>query len=121
MTKAKSGTAAQPAAGPGKGADGDVAAEIAKLRHTVELLEQGLTQLLEATNTHTELLSKLMAAATAPTEPEQNLGVLLNAVVARLADQTVLLRTIGDTMIRLPDDVGAAVGAQMASVLAAVQ
>jgi hypothetical protein len=121
MAKAKSGTAEPPADGPVKGANSDVAAEIAKLRHTVELLEQGLTQLLEATSTHTEMLRALMAAATAPTEPEQNLAVLLNAVVARLSDQTVLLRSIGETMVRLPDDVGAAVGAQMASALAAVK
>ncbi len=121
MAKAKSGSADPPAAGTEKPADGNVAAEIAKLRHTVELLEQGLTQLLEATSTHTEMLRSLMAAATAPTEPEQNLAVLLNAVVARLADQTVLLRSIGETMVRLPDDVGAAVGAQMASALAAVK
>jgi hypothetical protein len=103
------------------GSPGDVASEIAKLRHTVELLEQGLGQLLEATATHTEMLSKLMAAATAPTKPEQELGVLLNAVVGRLAEQSVLLRSIGETMTRLPDDVGAAVGARMASVLATVQ
>jgi len=121
MAKAKSGAADQPAAVTGKGSDSDVAAEIARLRRTVELLEQGLTQLLEATATHTEMLRALMAAATAPTQPEQQLGVLLNAVVTRLGEQTVLLRTIGETMTRLPDDVGAAVGAQMASALAAVQ
>ncbi len=120
MAKAKSGVAEQPAAGNGKGSDSDVAAEIARLRRAVELLEQGLTQLLEATATHTEMLRALMAAATAPTQPEQ-LGVLLNAVVSRLGEQTVLLRTIGETMTRLPDDVGAAVGAQMASALTAVQ
>ena len=121
MAKAKSGSADPAASGAEKPADNDAAAEIAKLRHTVELLEQGLTQLLEATGTHTEMLRALMAAATAPTEPEQNLSVLLQAVVGRLAEQTVLLRTIGETMTRLPDDVGAAVGAQMASALAAVQ
>jgi hypothetical protein len=121
MTKGKSAVANQPEARPAFAASGDVAAEIAKLRHTVELLEQGLTQLLEATSTHTEMLRALMAAATAPTEPEQSLEVLLNGVVGRLADQSVLLRTIGETMTRLPDDVGAAVGAHMASALAAAQ
>jgi hypothetical protein len=108
--------------GPGGTTEtGDIATEIARLRHSVELLEQGLTQLLQATATHTEMLRALMAAATAPTEPEQNLGDVLDAVVSQLAEQTVLLRTIGETMVRLPNDVGAAVGAQMASALAAVQ
>ena len=116
-SKAASGLTEAP---PG-GQPGDVAAEIAKLRHSIDMLEQGLTQLLEATSTHTEMLRALLAAATAPTDPEQNLEFLLKAVVSRVAEQSAVLRSIGDTMTRLPEDVGAAVGAQMASALAAVK
>ena len=120
MAKQKSPAADTHEAGASKTADGDAAAEIAKLRHSVDLLEQGLTQLLEATNTHTEMLRALMVAATAPTEPEENLVVVLKAVVARMAEQSGLLRSIGDTMTRLPKDVGSAVASQMASALAAI-
>ena len=111
------GHAAVPPGAP----TGDVVAEIAKLLRSIDALGQGLMQLLEATSTQTEMLSKLLQAATTPTEPEQDLEALLAAVVSRLADQNALLRGIDNTMSRLPDDVGAAVGSQMASALAAIK
>jgi hypothetical protein len=121
MAKPRSQGPSGPTEAPPGRQTGDAAAEIAKLRHSIDALEQGLTQLLEATSTHTEMLRALLAAATAPTDPEQNLEFLLKAVVGRLAEQSAVLRSVGQTMTRLPDDVGAAVGAQMASALAAVQ
>jgi hypothetical protein len=121
MAKPTSKAATGPVEQPPGGQTDDVATEIAKLRHSIDALEQGLTQLLEATSTHTEMLRALLAAATAPTEPEQNLEFLLKAVVSRLAEQSAMLRSVGQTMTRLPEDVGAAVGAQMASALAAVK
>jgi hypothetical protein len=96
---------------------GDVASELAVLRRSVDRLEQGLTQLAEATATHTELLRALLAATTAPTKPEHELAEVLAQVVARLGEQSGLLRAIGATMTRLPEDVGGAVGRQVAAAL----
>jgi len=100
---------------------GDVAAELAALRRSVDRLEQGLTQLAEATATHTEMLRALLAAATAPTAPEEDLAKVLAQVVARLGEQSGLLRAIGAAMTRLPEDVGGAVGRQVAAALSDVR
>lgn len=100
---------------------GEVAAELAKLRHSIDLLEQGLSQMLETAATHTEMLHKLLVAATADTKPEQDLAILLTAVVARLADNNVALRALGKAMADMPQTVGQAVASEMAQALAAVR
>ena len=99
----------------------DVVAELAGLRQSVDQLTQGLTQLADTAATHTEMLQHLLAAITAPTEPENDVAVLLQAVVARLADQSVLLRTLDTTMTQLPEAVGAAMSDRLAAALAAVK
>jgi hypothetical protein len=101
--------------------NGAVVAELAALRRSVDRLEQGLTQLAEATATHTEMLRALLAATTASTEPELDLARTLSQVVARLGEQSSLLRAIGASMASLPEDVGGAVGRQVASALADIR
>jgi hypothetical protein len=61
------------------------------------------------------MLRALLAAAMAPLALEQVVEALLKAVVGRLAEQSACLRSIGEMMIRLSHDVGAAVFAQMAT------
>ena len=99
----------------------DVAAELAGLRQSVDQLTQGLTQLADTAGTHTAMLEHVLAAITAPTEPENDVAILLRAIVARLADQNVLLRTLDKTMTHLPEAVGAAMSDQLAAALAAVK
>ena len=101
--------------------NGTAAAELAALRRSVERLEQGLTQLADATATHTELLRALLAAATASTKPELDLAGTLSQVVVRLGEQSALLRAIGASMTALPEDVGSAVGRQVAAALADIR
>jgi hypothetical protein len=100
---------------------GEVAAELARLSRSVELLEQGLSQMLDTMATHTELLSKLLIAATADTKPEQDLAVVLKGVGARLAENQVALRGVERAMVELPGHVGQAVATEMANALAAVR
>jgi hypothetical protein len=114
-TAATAPAAAMPDPVAGNGA---VASELAALRPSVDRLEQGLTQLAETTATHMEMLRALLAAATVSTEPELDLAGVLSRLVARLDRQSGLLRAIGASMASLPEDVGGAVGRQVASALA---
>jgi hypothetical protein len=100
---------------------GDVAAELTRLRQSIDQLTQGLTQLVDTAATHTAMLQHVLAAITEPTEPENDVAILLRAIVARLADQSVLLRTLDTTMTHLPEAVGAAMSDQLAAALAAVK
>ena len=102
-------------------AGADALAELSTLQRLVGQLVQGLTAMQDTQATHTEMLARLLAAATAPTEPEGNVTVLLQAVVSRLTEQGALLRSLDKTMAKLPEDVGTAVGSQMANALAAVR
>ena len=100
---------------------GDLAAELAGLRQSVDQLTQGLTQLADTAATHTAMLQHVLAAITAPTEPENDVALLLRAIVARLADQSMLLRTLDKTMTQLPEAVGSAMSDQLAAALDTVK
>jgi hypothetical protein len=121
MTRNRSAGASGGQGGSPDHAADAVAAEFAALRRSVNALEQGLTQMLDATATHTEMLRALLAAATAPVEPDAELPILLKAVVARLVEQGTQLHALNHTMTKLPEDVGSAVVSQMAGALASIR
>jgi hypothetical protein len=70
-----------------------IAAELGRLRETVETLTQGLRMMVETQATHTEMLQAIMEAATE--EPgESPLPGLLTQIVERLDEQTGILHRI---------------------------
>ncbi len=70
-----------------------VAAELARLRKTVETLTQGLRMMVETQGTHTEMLQALLEAATEEAG-ESPLPGLLEQIVGRLDEQTSILHRI---------------------------
>jgi predicted transcriptional regulator len=71
----------------------EVAAELARLRDTVETLTQGLRMMVETQATHTEMLRAILEAATEEAG-ESPLPGLLTQIVDRLDEQTALLHRI---------------------------
>lgn len=71
----------------------DIAAELVRLRDTVETLAQGLRMMVETQDTHTEMLRAIMEAATEEAG-ESPLPGLLSQIVARLDEQTGILHRI---------------------------
>ncbi|HWX51531.1 MAG TPA: hypothetical protein VNZ61_26090 [Roseomonas sp.] len=70
-----------------------VAAELARLRDTVETLTQGLRMMVETQATHTEMLQAILEAATEEAG-ESPLPGLLTQIVERLDEQTGILHRI---------------------------
>jgi hypothetical protein len=70
-----------------------VAAELAHLRETVEMLTQGLRMMVETQDTHTEMLQAILEAATEEAG-ESPLPGLLEQIVGRLDEQTSILHRI---------------------------
>ena len=70
-----------------------IAAELARLRDTVETLTQGLRMMVETQGTHTEMLQAIMEAATEEAG-ESPLPGLLTQIVQRLYEQTEVLHRI---------------------------
>ena len=70
-----------------------IAAELARLRDTVETLTQGLRMMVETQGTHTEMLQAIMEAATEEAG-ESPLPGLLTQIVQRLDEQTEVLHRI---------------------------
>ena len=70
-----------------------VAAELARLRDTVETLTQGLRMMVETQGTHTEMLQAILEAATEEAG-ESPLPGLLTQIVERLDEQTGILHRI---------------------------
>ena len=70
-----------------------VAAELARLRDTVETLTGGLRMMVETQATHTEMLRAILEAATEEAG-ESPLPALLTQIVERLDEQTGILHRI---------------------------
>jgi ABC-type transporter Mla subunit MlaD len=95
-----------------------VAREVAELRQSVDRLTQGLQLMLETQATHSEMLGKLLVAATQPTPQETELGAVLARIAALLGDQTRQLEAVRTILKALPADVGTAVAASVRDGLA---
>ena len=102
-------------------AGGVVLAELDRLRHSMDQLAQGLGAMVETQATHTELLDRLLQAATEPTRPEQALARILEQLVVQLDRQGSHLQHIGAGLARLPDDVGTAVAREVSGAIARVR
>lgn len=96
-------------------------AELAALRRSVDQLVQGLNAMLQTQAVHTEQLRALLAAATAPVDPDSELLRALEYISIQIADQGARTAELQSTMTRLPDAVAAAIGAQLAAALDAVR
>lgn len=70
-----------------------MAAELTRLRDTVETLTQGLRMMVETQATHTEMLQAILEAATEEAG-EGPLPGLLTQIVERLDEQTGILHRI---------------------------
>ncbi len=86
-----------------------LAAGVEGLRTDVQALTQGLLQMVETQDTHSEMLRQILGAATQPPPAENPLETLLAQVVVRLGEQTAALEQIGDALGRLPSDMEKAV------------
>ena len=96
-------------------------AELATLQRSVDQLVQGLTAMLDTQAAHQELLRAILKATTAPTDPEQKLSDLLAQIALRLDEVRSETRAVRVGMDRLPGNIGAAMGEQLAAALAAVR
>ena len=70
-----------------------IAAELARLRETVETLTQGLRLMVETQGTHTEMLQAITEAATEEAG-HSPLPDLLSQIIDRLDQQTSILHRI---------------------------
>ena len=69
-------------------------------------LRQSLALMLEAQETQSEMLRRLLEAAAAPGGPENELSDKLAQLAAILQRQTGTLEAIRSMLMRLPQDVG---------------
>ena len=95
--------------------------ELDRLRRSVDQLVHGLQAMVETQATHTEMIRRLLVAATAPSDPEHHVARQLEQVVGLLVSQGVQMRTIGTTLKTLPADVGSAVAREFTTTLASVR
>lgn len=95
--------------------------ELARLQRSVDYLVQGLGAMLDTQAAHEELLRAILKAATAPTDPEERLSDLLAQIALRLNEVRGETRAVRAGMDRLASSIGAAMGEQLASALAAVR
>ena len=95
--------------------------ELDRLRRSVDQLVHGLQAMVETQATHTEMIRRLLAAATAPSDPEHHVARQLEQVVDLLVSQGAQMRTIGSTLKVLPAEVGSAVARQVTAALALVR
>lgn len=102
-------------------AGAEAMAELAKLQRSMGQLVQGLSAMLDTQVAHEELLRAILKAATAPTDPERELSGLLEQIALRLDEVRGETRAVRAGMDRLPGAIGAAMGEQLASALAAVR
>jgi len=79
------------------------------LRRDVQALTQGLSLMLETQGTHTEMLAKLLEAATQPPPEENPLEDLLRHFIAALDRQTDAFGQLDLTIQALPAEMENAV------------
>lgn len=96
-------------------------AELARLQRSMDQLVQGLGAMLDTQAAHEELLRAILKATTEPTDPERELSELLAQIALRLDEVRGETRAVRAGMDRLPGSIGAAMGEQLASALAAVR
>ncbi len=102
-------------------AGAEAMAELARLQRSVDQLVQGLGAMLDTQAAHQELLRAILKATTEPTDPERELSGLLVQIAIQLDEVRGETRAVRAGMDRLPEDIGAAMGGQLASALAAVR
>jgi len=90
---------------------------LAELRLAIERLTQGLLLMQETQATHTEMLSQLLAAATAPLPEESRVSDSLRQLTNAVAVQTSQLETIRVSLDRLPSEIGGKVGTAVRAAL----
>ncbi len=98
----------------------DTASELAALRTAVDRLTQGLQLMVETQGTQTEMLLKLMQAATQPAPAERPLEEALARIAAILRDHGSKMDALLSLMKSLPADVGTAVAASVRDGLARI-
>jgi ABC-type transporter Mla subunit MlaD len=98
----------------------DTASELAGLRTAIDRLTQGLHQVAETQQTHTDMLAELLKAAALPTPQERELHDVLKVISATLTDHTGKLHAVLSVLQKLPSDVGSAVAASVGDALSKV-
>lgn len=98
-------------------AGGETTAALAALQAEVATLRQTLGLMLETMETHTEMLRRLMQAATAPGEAETELSEALAQIAGLLTRQSGGLEAIQAVLLRLPEDIGQSVAAGVREAL----
>jgi hypothetical protein len=79
------------------------AAELQELKQTVEILIQGLDQMVTTQGTHTEMLRVILEAIDEDSSDESPLPGLLEGIVTRLDEQTEILRRMeASRVVRTP-------------------
>ena len=66
----------------------ELRSEVAALRNSVDALAQGLHLMVETQETHTDLLQRILAAATEPSPSDSPLHDLLARLIAGIDGQT---------------------------------
>ena len=94
----------------------DLRADVTALKTSVDALTQGLTLMVETQETHTDLLQRILAAATEPSPSDSPLHDLLARLIAGIDGQTEALHRIETRLAHVGGDVETAVirGVQLA-------
>lgn len=88
--------------------DTDLRAEFQTVRHALNALSQGLTLLAEGQAAHSEMLLKILEAATAEAPPS-DLTVAMERIFQALEQQTDTLVQVGERMGHIGRDIEDAV------------
>ena len=91
--------------------------EVTALKTSVDALTQGLHLMVETQETHTDLLQRILAAATEPSPSDSPLHDLLARLIAGVDGQTEALHRIETRLAHVGSDVETAVirGVQLAT------
>ena len=95
----------------------ELRSEVAALRTSVDALAQGLHLMVETQETHTDLLQRILDAATEPSPSDSPLHDLLAKLIAGVDGQTEALHRIETRLAHFGSDVETAVirGVQLAT------
>lgn len=96
---------------------GELRSEVAALRMSIDALTQGLQLMVETQETHTELLQRILNAATEPSPSDSPLHDLLARLITGIDGQTEALHRIETRLAHVGSDVETAVirGIQLAT------
>lgn len=95
----------------------ELRSEVAALRSSIDALTQGLHLMVETQDTHTELLQRILAAATEPSPSDNPLHDLLTRLIGGIEGQTDALHRIETRLAHVGSEVETAVirGVQLAT------